>query len=146
MQAGLSDREFVKCVFGAAKKEAEKRNDKKDMVQNGTKALIQISRELGPDRFIPLKEIKKRGETSGPTGGLWPWLEKIGADILERRSDPTAYKIPKKFFSSMQELFPEDEGSSDAHWIMELAGLGKEIWTGVDPEEYVERERSNWGG
>jgi len=30
--------------------------------------------------------------------------------------------------------------------ILELRGLGKEIWQGVDAQEYVDRERSSWGG
>ncbi|MGA7341054.1 MAG: hypothetical protein WBE72_07800 [Terracidiphilus sp.] len=30
--------------------------------------------------------------------------------------------------------------------ILELCGLGKEIWEGVDAQEYVNRERSSWNG
>ncbi len=30
--------------------------------------------------------------------------------------------------------------------ITELAGLGKEIWAGIDPDEFVRRERDSWGG
>ena len=32
------------------------------------------------------------------------------------------------------------------HSILELRGLGKELWAGVDPDEYVEQERSSWNG
>ncbi len=32
------------------------------------------------------------------------------------------------------------------HSIVELRGLGKEVWSGVDPDEYVEQERSSWNG
>ncbi|MFZ0392456.1 MAG: hypothetical protein WCF17_15640 [Terracidiphilus sp.] len=28
--------------------------------------------------------------------------------------------------------------------ILDLCGLGKEIWGGVDAQEYVTRERSSW--
>ncbi len=28
--------------------------------------------------------------------------------------------------------------------ILELRGLGKEIWEGVDPQEYVRQERDAW--
>ena len=28
--------------------------------------------------------------------------------------------------------------------ILKLRGLGKEIWKGVDPDEYVRRLRDNW--
>ena len=30
--------------------------------------------------------------------------------------------------------------------ILELEGLGKEIWQGVDAQEYVNRERASWNG
>jgi plasmid stability protein len=28
--------------------------------------------------------------------------------------------------------------------ILELRGLGKEVWQGIDPDEHVERERQAW--
>jgi len=30
--------------------------------------------------------------------------------------------------------------------ILELQGLGKEIWQGVDAQEYIEQERASWNG
>jgi hypothetical protein len=30
------------------------------------------------------------------------------------------------------------------HSILELAGLGEEIWTGIDAQEYVNQLRSEW--
>lgn len=30
--------------------------------------------------------------------------------------------------------------------ILELPGLGKEIWKGLDAQEYVDRERASWNG
>lgn len=32
------------------------------------------------------------------------------------------------------------------HSIMELKGLGKELWQGIDVEKYIEEERSSWRG
>lgn len=32
------------------------------------------------------------------------------------------------------------------HSILELEGLGKEIWEGIDPDEYVAKERDSWDG
>ncbi len=32
------------------------------------------------------------------------------------------------------------------HSIMELEGLGKEIWEGIDAQEYVNQEREAWRG
>jgi len=30
--------------------------------------------------------------------------------------------------------------------IMELEGLGKEIWDGIDAQDYVNQERDSWNG
>jgi hypothetical protein len=32
------------------------------------------------------------------------------------------------------------------HSIMELKGLGKEIWEDIDVEEYIRQERAAWNG
>lgn len=32
------------------------------------------------------------------------------------------------------------------HSLLELKGLGREIWKGMDAQEYVDRERGAWGG
>ena len=32
------------------------------------------------------------------------------------------------------------------HSILELEGLGEEIWRGIDAKKYVDEERNSWGG
>jgi hypothetical protein len=32
------------------------------------------------------------------------------------------------------------------HSIMELKGLGKEVWQGIDVEKYIDEERNSWDG
>jgi hypothetical protein len=32
------------------------------------------------------------------------------------------------------------------HSITELEGLGKHVWEGIDPDEYVRKERDSWNG
>ncbi len=41
----------------------------------------------------------------------------------------------------------EDESAAPKERsVMELAGLGAELWNGVDAQEYVNRERASWNG
>jgi hypothetical protein len=40
----------------------------------------------------------------------------------------------------------EGAASEPQHSIMELCGLGKEIWEGIDAQEYVNQERASWNG
>ena len=39
-----------------------------------------------------------------------------------------------------------ESGQPRKRSITELRGLGKEIWQGMDAQEYVNRERGSWGG
>jgi hypothetical protein len=41
-----------------------------------------------------------------------------------------------------------DKGIFDEppHSIMELCGLGEEIWAGIDAQEYIDSERASWNG
>jgi hypothetical protein len=32
------------------------------------------------------------------------------------------------------------------HSILEMRGLGKEIWQGIDTTEYIRNERASWNG
>ncbi len=33
---------------------------------------------------------------------------------------------------------------SQAHSLRELRGLGKEIWAGIDAQEYIDHQRDEW--
>jgi len=41
-------------------------------------------------------------------------------------------------------LLTEALGSEPAHSILELCGLGKELWRGLDAGSYVAGERASW--
>jgi hypothetical protein len=50
-------------------------------------------------------------------------------------------------FRLIQELTAnaiQGDDSEPEHSIMELCGLGKEIWEGIDAQEYVNQERASW--
>lgn len=39
------------------------------------------------------------------------------------------------------------EATPEAHTsILDLQGLGKDVWQGVDAQDYVDSERSSWNG
>lgn len=41
-------------------------------------------------------------------------------------------------------LLTEALGQREPLSILELQGLGKELWAGIDAEDHVERERASW--
>jgi hypothetical protein len=38
------------------------------------------------------------------------------------------------------------EIKSEPHSLLDLEGLGQDVWAGVDAAEYVQRERASWNG
>jgi hypothetical protein len=46
----------------------------------------------------------------------------------------------------VNELSQRPLARTPRHSILELKGLGKEIWEGVDPDSYVREERDAWNG
>lgn len=40
----------------------------------------------------------------------------------------------------------EESRTEGKRSILELRGLGKEIWEGIDAQEYIDRERDSWDG
>ena len=126
--------EFVRCVFDHAKKKAKD----KGLILKATKALVDLSRLKGANDFITFEEIDLRAGTgTSASGGLWIWLANH-ADVVEKRAGLREYRIKNEFYDAMLSLFPGG--------LMELQGLGKEVWAGIDAQAYVDRERSAWAG
>ena len=64
-------------------------------------------------------------------------------DILNRaRKELSA----EEQLSLVNELCLSAGANGEKHSILELRGLGKEIWEGIDPDEYVRKERDAWDG
>jgi len=52
----------------------------------------------------------------------------------------------RRLLDHLQALIEERNSEAGARSVLELQGLGKEIWEGIDVEEYVDRERVSWDG
>jgi hypothetical protein len=51
-----------------------------------------------------------------------------------------------RLMSELAEYLRVNSGPESRISILELQGLGKEIWKGIDAQEYVDRERAAWNG
>lgn len=69
---------------------------------------------------IPYEDARKSVEALGPADQL-----RLIAELTSRLSG----KVERKYRS-----------------LLELEGLGQELWQGVDVDEYLRRERSSWNG
>ena len=50
----------------------------------------------------------------------------------------------KQLIKLLVDIVAEPQEAPKEHSILELAGLGKEIWEGIDPQEYIRQLRSEW--
>ena len=53
----------------------------------------------------------------------------------------TARRIAEQYLARIQAL---DRNGPSLHSILELRGLGKELWKDIDPVEHVRAERDSW--
>lgn len=51
-----------------------------------------------------------------------------------------------RLLEALTQALRERLNTQPQHSIMELKGLGKEIWQEIDVDAYVEEERASWDG
>ena len=59
---------------------------------------------------------------------------------LQQRADRDRRSLAQEIIHLLERVV-EERGSRS---IMELEGLGKECWEGIDPVSYVREERDSW--
>lgn len=63
-------------------------------------------------------------------------------EILKRAEGELTVEQQKKLVEELAQKLGRKNGG--VHQITDLKGLGKEIWAGVDADEYVAKERDSW--
>lgn len=51
-----------------------------------------------------------------------------------------------QLLKDLMDLLKRQTATTPLHSILELQGLGKEVWEGIDVDQYLEEERSSWDG
>lgn len=69
--------------------------------------------------------------------------EKAYDEILKRAADELSREELLRLSEALT-IQAVHKSPSKPRSIMELRGLGKEIWEGIDPDEYVAQERDSW--
>lgn len=52
----------------------------------------------------------------------------------------------RRLLDALIQLLQKQGDGRKAVSVIALRGLGREIWRGLDAQEYVDRERQAWGG
>lgn len=70
-------------------------------------------------------------------------IENFPDDLYERLQE-RAEREHRSLAQEVIHLLEESAGKQKLHSILELRGLGKELWKDVDSVEHVRRERDSW--
>jgi len=66
-------------------------------------------------------------------------------EILGRAKDQLSAEEQQRLVEELSQHAARRNGA-EQHSILELEGLGAEIWKEIDPDEYVAKERDSWDG
>ncbi len=66
-------------------------------------------------------------------------------EILQKAKAELTTEQQKRLGETLCEL-AKNRMSNSGHSVMELKGLGKEIWSSVNADSLVDRERDSWNG
>ncbi|MDE2777277.1 MAG: hypothetical protein OXI77_15210 [Chloroflexota bacterium] len=78
---------------------------------------------------------------------LWYWQTENGMmSTYEVLQQAKALKPSerKELLRLLQEVIAVDDGQKPKRSLRELRGLGKEIWQGIDAQEYINELRAEW--
>jgi hypothetical protein len=83
-------------------------------------------------------------ETMTTAEDLTRKLERIREAVLRADLPP---EVMDELSIDLEEIEHRLEAEQDEplHSVLELRGLGKEIWQDIDVDEYIRQERESWG-
>ena len=65
-------------------------------------------------------------------------------DALYRRLQRRAKQQRRSLAQEVTQIFAEAVEGRKSHSILDLQGLGKELWKGIDAARYIKDERRSW--
>jgi hypothetical protein len=65
---------------------------------------------------------------------------------IHRQIESLTLEEQMQLMEELTKIINHRQPTKIKHSIMELEGLGKEIWQGIDAQKYVEQERQSWNG
>jgi hypothetical protein len=99
------------------------------------------NRPPDPGRYCMLTETGKG------TRRLWRTGDPVHPKRIGAKSVPRKEEIPEKYHTLVDwyhQKRPQPQHTLSTDPILGMRGLGKKIWKGVDPDEYVRKLREGW--
>jgi hypothetical protein len=71
-------------------------------------------------------------------------MDTVTITEIMRQAQALSAQERKKLIKLLIDSLEVRDSQEKRHSILELAGLGKEIWEGIDAQEYVDQLRNEW--
>ena len=89
---------------------------------------------------IPDEHLSRLKEEADRLGITPEQLVRVGVEALLARPESSPHHTDR----AARQLMHTNDGRPRS--ILELDGLGKEVWGSVDARDYIDRERASWNG
>ena len=107
--------------------------------------ILEQIQQLSPDtQYSILVALVKQLTQNNKSTLIWSTARQLTLDeqfkLIQNLLNLYQYEV------KIEGYHDKSRDSEPEHDITELRGLGKEIWEGIDAQEYVNEERLSWGG
>ena len=73
-------------------------------------------------------------------------MERLSVEEQAEVETFARFLMARRNTQKLRALIDDAYTEESQHSVLELKGLGKEIWEGIDAQEYVDQERRSWQG
>jgi len=67
-------------------------------------------------------------------------------EILQRAQSELSVEEQNRLSAELAQSAARSDRNGKRRSLLELEGLGKEVWKGIDPDKYIAQERDSWDG
>jgi hypothetical protein len=65
---------------------------------------------------------------------------------VRRQIESLTFDEQKRLMEELASIVSHRKTADSKPSILDLEGLGKDIWQGIDAQEYIDQERQSWNG
>jgi hypothetical protein len=128
-------------IIGRVRREAGRRKLRASVYAHVVQHCV-ANKPPSPSRLRYLVETRPGYRKLFRRGHGWHFYRDRGRKVPRAEALPPEYRYLLRWYVETYDVMTSKRAEKDS--ILALRGLGKEIWAGVDPDEYVRQHREGW--